>query len=137
MANKPAAGKWSKQEILGHLIDSGRNNLKRFDQALRQMHLIFDGYDQDDAVVQADYQEAGWQTLVDQWASLNRQIVEHVASISEDKLSDTTQEHNFHKIGMREVEKNALLGLGYLVEDYLFHLEHHISQILPGYERVV
>ena len=27
---KPAPGKWSKQEILGHLIDSAINNLKRF-----------------------------------------------------------------------------------------------------------
>ncbi len=31
--NKPAPGKWSKQEILGHLIDSAINNLKRFTDA--------------------------------------------------------------------------------------------------------
>lgn len=30
LLSKPAPGKWSKLEILGHLIDSAINNLKRF-----------------------------------------------------------------------------------------------------------
>ena len=30
LLRRPAPDKWSKQEILGHLIDSALNNLKRF-----------------------------------------------------------------------------------------------------------
>lgn len=30
MLRRPVPNKWSKQEILGHLIDSAINNLKRF-----------------------------------------------------------------------------------------------------------
>ena len=30
LLKRPATGKWSKQEILGHLVDSAINNLKRF-----------------------------------------------------------------------------------------------------------
>lgn len=30
LSQRPAPGKWSQKEILGHLIDSGINNLQRF-----------------------------------------------------------------------------------------------------------
>jgi hypothetical protein len=29
-SNRPAPGKWSKKEILGHLVDSAANNHQRF-----------------------------------------------------------------------------------------------------------
>ena len=30
MAYKPSPAKWSKKEILGHMIDSAQNNIRRF-----------------------------------------------------------------------------------------------------------
>ena len=44
---RPAPGKWSRKEILGHLIDSAVNNQARFVRAQLQDDLVFDGYDQD------------------------------------------------------------------------------------------
>src|SRR4030095_2595683 len=38
---KPAPGKWSKKEILGHLIDSATNNHQRFVRTQMTEELIF------------------------------------------------------------------------------------------------
>lgn len=44
-AQKPAPGKWSKKEILGHLIDSAANNHQRFVRLQLQPELTLPGYD--------------------------------------------------------------------------------------------
>ena len=49
-ARQPAPGKWSKKEILGHLVDSASNNHQRFVRARFQDELVFPGYEQDDWV---------------------------------------------------------------------------------------
>src|SRR6185503_3729287 len=46
-STRPAPGKWSPKEIVGHLIDSAVNNQARFVRAQLQDDLIFPGYDQD------------------------------------------------------------------------------------------
>src|SRR5262249_26546499 len=40
-------GKWSRKQVLGHLIDSASNNHRRFVEAQRRADLDFEGYDQD------------------------------------------------------------------------------------------
>ncbi len=45
--SKPAPDKWNKKQILGHLVDSGLNNIGRFIRAQKSEDLIFDGYDQE------------------------------------------------------------------------------------------
>jgi hypothetical protein len=42
-AVRPAPGKWSPKEIVGHLIDSASNNHGRFVRAQLQDDLVFDG----------------------------------------------------------------------------------------------
>lgn len=49
-ARRPAPGKWSRRETIGHLIDSASNNHRRFVVAPSVAHLIFEGYDQDEWV---------------------------------------------------------------------------------------
>ena len=46
-AARPSPDKWSRKEILGHLIDSAVNNQARFVRAQQQADLVFVGYDQD------------------------------------------------------------------------------------------
>jgi hypothetical protein len=46
-ARRPAAGRWSKKEILGHLIDSACNNHQRFVRTQLSPGLEFPGYEQD------------------------------------------------------------------------------------------
>ncbi|HKS16153.1 MAG TPA: hypothetical protein VJU16_02515, partial [Planctomycetota bacterium] len=47
-AGEPRApGKWSRKQILGHLIDSAANNHQRFVRATLAGELIFPPYEQD------------------------------------------------------------------------------------------
>ncbi len=41
LLERPAPGKWSKKEILGHLIDSAINNLKRFVDVQRSATALY------------------------------------------------------------------------------------------------
>ena len=68
-------GKWSRIEIVGHLIDSANNNHRRFVLAHFHDNLVFDGYLQDEWVQVQDYQHQDWNSLIDFWANYNRLII--------------------------------------------------------------
>ena len=44
VAHRPATGKWSKKEILGHLVDSAANNHQRFVRLQLQTAVELPGY---------------------------------------------------------------------------------------------
>ena len=71
-ANKPT-NKWSKKEILGHLIDSGLNNYARFVKATEQDNLVYPGYSQDYLVAKNQYQKREAKELINTWFALNQQ----------------------------------------------------------------
>ena len=49
--SKPRSrGKWSRKEVLGHLMDSASNNHQRFVRAAIQGKLVFPAYEQDKLV---------------------------------------------------------------------------------------
>ena len=79
-SRRPGPNKWSKKEIVGHLIDSAAHNHQRFVRARFQTELVFPGYDQDDWVRAQRYQEAQWRPLVDLWRSYNVHIAHVMAS---------------------------------------------------------
>ena len=121
MLRRPAPGKWSKQEILGHLIDSAINNLKRFTeiQFLPQPYKVI-SYDQVNLVIVNDYQNLPLDQLLDLWQALNRQIVSVVKNIPPDKL-------NYHVDP--QYENKELKTLGWIISDYVAHMEHHFRQV--------
>mgnify|MGYP003521561386 CR=1 FL=1 len=47
-ALKPAPGKWSKKEVLGHLIDSASNNHQRFVRMQIDSSITLPKYQQDE-----------------------------------------------------------------------------------------
>jgi len=116
---KTAPGKWSKQEILGHLIDSAINNLKRFtdSQYLPQPYTVI-RYSQDDLVVINLYQQLPLEHLLPLWIALNQQIVYVISNIPSDKLSFTII-----------IPSGDSKTLEWLAIDYVEHMEHHLGQI--------
>jgi len=115
-AEKPA-GKWSKKEITGHLIDSATVNLQRFIRGqLEDNPQIF--YDQDNWVAVQGYQEYDNEELIRLWESLNRHLANILSKIPESDLTRTCLMRN-----------GEAVTLAYLAEDYVFHLNHHIRQI--------
>jgi len=137
MQAKTAPNKWSKQEIMGHLVDSAYNNHQRFLRAEGQGNLIFHGYDQVGWVQRNAYQKREWAEIVKLWESTNRHLAQVITTIDPDFLKLDTSDHNFHLIGMNRPAEGSLSSLSYLVWDYIFHLEHHVKQLLPEYERIL
>lgn len=118
-AVKPAPGKWSKKEIIGHLIDSASNNHQRFVRVQLYDDLDLPGYEQERWVAVQDYQNATWTQLLALWKAFNEHLLRIITLIPEEKLGRT-----FRVAGEEPVT------LGYWVEDYLRHLQKHLRQIL-------
>ena len=132
---RPAAGKWSPREVLGHLIDSASNNHQRFVRATWQDDLVFPAYDQERWVELQDYQHAPWRELVTLWAAFNRHLARVMAATPEEVRMRARTRHNLDQIAWRTVPAAEPATLDYFMGDYVGHLEHHLRQILgPGWD---
>jgi uncharacterized damage-inducible protein DinB len=129
---RPAPGKWSPREIIGHLIDSASNNHQRFVGASFQDDLVFAGYDQDTWVMLQQYQDARWEDLLTLWAAFNRHLVRVMAATPLEIRRREHRSHNFDRIAMRPVAAGSPATLEYFMEDYVLHLHHHLRQILDA-----
>ena len=121
--NKPKPEKWSKAEIVGHLIDSAMNNIQRF---IRAQHEAAPNlfYAQNDWVNLNHYQTVEKEELIQLWALLNRQICRIVKHISVENLESPCY---FKVEGVVQT-----VPLRYVIEDYVAHLKHHLGQITEG-----
>ena len=115
---KPAPGKWSRIEILGHLIDSASNNHQRFVRAQLTNEYSDPGYMQDDWVSTQAYKERNWKEIIELWKYYNLHLTELIKRIPDDKLKNTC------RLGDKEP-----VTLGFIAEDYLRHLKHHVGQL--------
>lgn len=129
---RPAPGKWSPKEIIGHLIDSAANNHRRFVLAQLQDDLIFPGYKQDKWVAAQNYQSASWASLVQLWKLYNLQIAHLVSCIPEETLLKPRRNHNLHEIAWQTVPPDQPAALDYFIRDYFGHLQHHLRQIFKS-----
>lgn len=126
---RPAPAKWSMKEIVGHLIDSAANNHRRFVVAQIKDGLVFDGYEQDAWVARQSYQYERWPDLIALWTAYNVHLIHVVTNMSPSLLATPQLEHNLDEIASRPVSRGEATTLGFLVNDYVFHLEHHLAQI--------
>jgi hypothetical protein len=118
-AIKPAPNKWSKKEILGHLIDSAANNHQRFVRLQMQDSIDLPGYEQDGWVGVQSYQRGSWRDIVDLWQSYNRHLAHLVATVKPDALRHVWN-----------TPSGKTLDLEFIMRDYVVHLKHHLRQIL-------
>lgn len=117
--NKPTENKWSKKEILGHLIDSALNNIQRFTEIqYNEKPYQIRPYNQDALVKYNDYQNKNNQELYDLWLQLN----EHISHIVKNLTIETL---NYSII----LPNGKLSDLNFLVNDYFEHFYYHINQI--------
>ncbi len=114
----PAHGKWCAREVLGHLIDSACNNHRRFVLGSAGQTLRWDGYEQDHWVGSQQYATERWLDLVALWAAYNRHLA-HVMAVT----TPATAAYEATSSDGRQV------SVGFLMSDYVRHLEHHLVQI--------
>lgn len=113
---KPLPNKWSKKEIIGHLIDSAQNNLRRFIVAQYEENPLI-VYKQDYWVSVNNYQSYALIDLIQLWYLLNQQICSVLNNSSDEMQQRTCQTESLHNID-------------WLANDYIKHLKHHLHQIL-------
>jgi hypothetical protein len=126
---RPGQGRWSAQEILGHLIDSAANNHARFVLAPGRSDLLFDGYDQEEWVRVQSYDTADWPTLVALWRAYNLHLAHVMRVIPAEARTAPRATHSLDRIAFRPVPPGEPATLEYLMEDYVVHLRHHLEQI--------
>ncbi len=117
-AAKPRPEKWSRKEILGHLVDSAQTNTRRFvvGQYEDVPKIV---YKQDDWVAIAGYQNYPTKDLIEFWALSNK----HICMI----LAHTSAEAAQRKCATNDPEHHTI---EWLAEDYVKHLLHHLHQVL-------
>jgi hypothetical protein len=128
-ARRPAPGKWSVKEIVGHLVDSASNNHQRFVRAQWTTDLVFPGYDQNAWVASQQYQDAPWPDLVVLWREFNRHLARTIAAIPAEARERKRHPHNLDRIAFHPVSTDEPVTLDYFMRDYVDHLEHHLRQI--------
>ncbi len=113
-----APGKWSRKEILGHLIDSASNNHQRF------VRMQFEDkptitYDQNCWVSTQNYDGEPVDNLINLWVSFNRHLAHIIAAIPQDKYGN-----------LCDIKKEQPVTLEWIIADYIRHLKHHLSQVV-------
>lgn len=113
---KPSPDKWSKKEILGHLIDSAHSNIRRFAVAQYEDN-PFIKYNQDKWVAINNYQHWDISVIINLWYLLNKQVCHILQNTPSAMYQRTSQTEALHTIE-------------WLAIDYVKHLKHHLHVIL-------
>lgn len=116
---RPGPEKWSKKEILGHLIDSASNNHQRFVRTQLEPRVSLPGYKQELWVGAQQYQQETWKVMIEAWEGFNRHLLHVISQIPEDKRAN-----------LCSLDGKEPVTLEFLARDYVRHMAHHLSQIL-------
>jgi hypothetical protein len=119
MSVKKSPEKWSKREILGHLIDSAINNLQRFTEIqFTEKPYVIRKYNQNELVKVNDYQNSDTQELLSFWLAINKRIEKVIERQTEETLKYKVQ-----------IDDETIVDFNFLIKDYIDHLVHHLQQI--------
>ena len=122
-AAKPLPNKWSKKEVLGHLIDSAQNNMRRFICGQYESippHIV---YEQDFWVSANAYGQAKSEHVIQLWQLINDRLVD---------VLNTMPPANYKKNCNTGRTSEQLHSIEWLAEDYVKHMKHHLNQIIPN-----
>jgi hypothetical protein len=110
--------KWSRKQILGHLIDSAANNHQRIVRMQANADIGKLTYDQEHWVKSQHYGEEPWENMVGLWCSYNLHLAHVISHVDSTSLSNTC-----------DMGYETPATLRFVIEDYIRHVQHHLEQI--------
>lgn len=113
---KPSPKKWSKKELIGHLIDSAENNIRRFIVTQYEENTTI-MYKQDEWVAINNYQGNYTKDIIQLWYLLNKQVSNILKKVTEETAQRTCLNPDANTIE-------------WFAHDYVKHLKHHMHQVL-------
>jgi len=113
--------KWSKKEIIGHLIDSATNNHHRI---VRGQFEFRPKITYDNAVWNPGnhYQQMTAKQIVSFWTAYNVYLSELIKHIPVDKMSN--------EVETGEEGDHNIMTLEKVIIDYIDHMEYHLKQVI-------
>lgn len=118
-SEKPSQDKWSKKEILGHLIDSEYNNHSRIVKSLSGAKpLVIESYQQNEWVRINNYQAQAIETIYANWKIHQEAFINLIKCVPQEELSNPCL-----------LTDGTTESLGWLINDYVKHQAHHVNQI--------
>lgn len=119
-SEKVSEEKWSKKEILGHLVDSAANNHHRFVRIqFEDEPFLINEYEQVNWVAVQKYKDEDTKRLLSLWKHYNMHLYHIISVIPERQLNKKCK-----------INENRTETLQWLIEDYVNHHQHHLNQIL-------
>ncbi len=115
-----APGKWSRKQIIGHLIDSATNNHHRFVRGQFEDRPRI-AYDQDAWNQFSYHQHMDGHALIDFWLAYNLHLLHMVREIPAELLEKECT-----------MSDGSAWTIARLFEDYVRHMEHHLQQIFTS-----
>lgn len=116
-SSKSGPDRWSKKQIVGHLIDSATNNHHRFIRSQFEDNPMIQ-YDQDRWNEAGLYDQMEKEHLISFWEMYNRHLIHLIRFMPEERLS-----------GSSRISDGISRSVSWLFEDYVRHLDHHLHQI--------
>lgn len=116
-SKKPASGKWSKKEMIGHLVDSASNNHQRFVRLQLGNGITLPNYEPDNWVSLQNYQAINWIDLVKFWLIYNKHLLHVLKNVDENKLGNSA------------TLEGKTITLQFFIDDYVAHMEHHLKAV--------
>jgi hypothetical protein len=116
-----AEGKWSIQEIVGHLIDTERILAYRARRIGRGDKVALPGFEENDYVPAAQHEAVAWDELIAEFESVRRSTIElfrHFPASAWEQVGNA----NGHPMSLR--------ALSYIIPG---HVEHHTAIIRERY----
>jgi hypothetical protein len=96
----------------------------------------YQGYDQDLCVDLNQYKIRANEEVVETFVIVQRQLANLIAGLSDSELKWEYDDHKLHLSLMQDFTEDTPGSLSVLIWDYIFHIEHHLAQIIPGYAPV-
>ncbi|MBI4472844.1 MAG: DinB family protein [Acidobacteria bacterium] len=110
--------KWSKKEIIGHLIDSAANNHQRFVRMQLAPRLEAPGYQQEEWVRFQHYHDRPWLDVIELWLIYNRHLAHVIRHCDPAALKNKWRSPD-----------DGDVDLEFVIRDYVKHMRHHLAQI--------